>query len=269
MKTGLTTIMLAHNLIKIKYPFLSAIKSVIPVSDEVLVVDCDCTDGTIEAINLQNEPKVRILPGKWSTDDYHVQSEMINMAIKEVKTPWFFQIDADEVLYETSYPELIWLTKQDWSIQAARPHYIHLVGDFRTSFPFIYENRIRLAKSGEGWWAVGDACDIDKPRQPNVYMTKTVNILHTGKVHTGRRKEALQKEYTFQQLYKTLGFPDPKVVESLESGELDYDFVFASTKAEGKFTPFDGPYPEAIKGYIAYMESADSVERAFLQNSAK
>ena len=29
----------------------------------------------------------------------------------------------------------------------------------------------------------------------------------------GREKEALQKEYDFQQLYVELGFPDPIVVE--------------------------------------------------------
>lgn len=249
--------MLAHNLVNIKYPFIPAIKSVLPVSDEVLVVDCDCDDGTVEAIELLGEPKIRILKGHWSTDDYHVQSEMINMAIDEVKTPWFFQIDADEVLYESSYKELLWLTKTDWGFEAARPHYIHLVSDFHTQFPFIYENRIRLAKTDMGWRAVGDACDIDKNGQPNVYMTKTVKILHVGKVHVGRRKEALGKEYNFQQLYKTLGFPDKRVVDSMQSGELDYDYVFESTKNEGKFTPFTDPYPSAIIDYIRDMEASD------------
>lgn len=257
--SGLTTLLLAHDLERIRYPYLPCINSVLPISDEVLVIDCDTTDDSIEQIRALNDPRIRILKGEWGTH-YTIQGKMINLGISEVKTPFFFQIDADEVLYETSYREMQAIVDFKGNLEAARPNYIHFVSDFSTTFPFIYLSRIRIAKTGCGWWAVGDACDIDKQGKPNVYQTKEVKIAHFGKIHVGRRKQALYKESSFQELYRDLGFPDRKVVDSLPSGVLNYDYVFGSTKDEGKFQPFTGEYPEFAKEWMAMMIQRDKDE---------
>lgn len=261
MSSGITTLMLAHNLNKIRYPYLASIESVLTISEQVLVIDCDCTDGTIADIRDAFPPsKVQIVPGHWGTH-YTVQGEMINLGLKYVQTPWVFQIDADEVLHEKSYDELLKIAKGHHNFTAARPHYIHFSPDFHTTWPFIYENRIRLIKMGHGWRAVGDACDFANG-EGQTYPTRTVTVFHYGKVQTGRSKEALVKEWSFQQLYTELGFPDPKVTESLPSGKLDYNHVFSHDKEKGLFQPYIGEHPLAAKPYIELMEKLESIENS-------
>ena len=61
--SGLTII---RNGIRLKYPFLEAIRSALPICDEYVVVVGDSDDQTLEAVAELRDPKIRVIQSVWS-----------------------------------------------------------------------------------------------------------------------------------------------------------------------------------------------------------
>jgi glycosyltransferase involved in cell wall biosynthesis len=75
------------------------LRSVLPVVDEVIVVDGGSTDGTLEKIDELNDSKIKVIHNKWS-GNYGNQR---NIALKYATGVWIYQIDSDEVLCDKGY----------------------------------------------------------------------------------------------------------------------------------------------------------------------
>jgi len=103
---------------------------------------------------------------------------------------------------------------------------------------------------------VGDACQVDNGRGP-VLDAPYLQVYHYGKVQIGRAAAAAKKEIDFQALYTDLGFPDPKIVESYQRGEVDYAYVFERARQAGEFKPFEGEHPLAVRNWITWMQQCD------------
>jgi glycosyltransferase involved in cell wall biosynthesis len=248
MSTGLTSYTIAYNLNKIRYPWMECILSVLPVSDEVIVGECFSTDGTYEdLLKLQSQnPKIRILRHPWG-DRYEILPQIANMCIRESRTKYHFHIQADEVLHEDSYPELLEICKLD--VPAVSMRYVHFIGDFETTFPFVYERVARMGQKDVMFRLDGDACELDFPREKA--FVSNVQVFHYGKVHVGRESEAAVKEYEFQQMYvhANLGFPDPKIVEAYKRGRINYKEA-SSEETRKEYRPFTGSHPKVMENYI-------------------
>ncbi len=68
--------------------------SVLPVFDEIVVVDTGSTDKTIAILESIQDPKVNIYKINWKNDFAKAR----NFALKKVNSEWVFFIDADEYL---------------------------------------------------------------------------------------------------------------------------------------------------------------------------
>jgi len=160
-----------------------------------------------------------------------------------VGTDWHFKLDADECLHDDNITplkgHLEWADEE--GITAILPHYTHFVANYETTFPFIYDRVIRIARKDAGWRMPGDACQL-ADGQGDTFYEPDIRVFHYGKVRSG--PVALEKEKSFQQLYVDQGFPDPKLEPmEREIGEVDWFYIFQTTYREGKFKPFRGRHP--------------------------
>lgn len=249
----LSVFTILRNVERIRYPWRESILSALPVADEFLACECASDDGTAEALAeiARREPKIRIIPGHWG-DTFEVLSELANLLISEVRSDWHFQLQADEALHDRSYPELQKALRESHS-DILSPRYTHFCGDFRHTWPFMYERAARIARRSSGVRYAGDACEIARPRAHG--RPVDVDVYHYGKVHLGREREAADKEWHFQQLYRSIGgFPDPRIVETYKAGSIDYQEVLKSERHLIK--PFTGRHPSAMLPRIRSIESA-------------
>lgn len=244
MKTMLAAYGYYHNCRKIKYPFVESIQSGLLVADRFFVCDCESTDGTREVLqNLaRTDPRIQFLSHPWGSH-YRIQGAICNYILSEVPSGYDYalQIQADEVVCEWTIAPF--LNAMDEMKRAGAnlgaPYYYHLCPDYRTQFDFIYRRKAVMSRMGVGlaYDPNSDGCSI-----AGDYWSLPLELHHVGKVEIGRRKETLEKELEFQELYRDLGFPDPKIVALKDAGEMDYRKVFLSAE----FRPYNGPWPSAL-----------------------
>jgi len=92
--------------IRLGYPFLEAILSMIPIVDEYLINDGGSKDGTIEILDRLEEqyPDKIIRYNMKDQPGTHWQcvSDQYNKMIEDAEGDWIFQGDADELMHENS-----------------------------------------------------------------------------------------------------------------------------------------------------------------------
>lgn len=238
---------------KIDYPFVESIQSSLVIADRVFVCDCMSTDGTWEALQslAACDTRIEIMRHPWG-EHYRVQGQICNGILERIEAEGYdfaIQVQADEIVCEWTVEAFRRdLANLPASVKLARPRYTHLCPDYRTRFPFIYERKAVLSRcrTGMRYDPDSDACSIAGGETADVAL----ELMHVGKVQIGREAEALEKELTFQKLYRDLGFPDPKFLAQQATGKVDYRKAF--TAAE--FTPYTGPWPAAILPRIARAE---------------
>src|SRR2546423_10737310 len=98
MVSGFT---LVRNAVRLDYPIVPAIRSVLEVCDEVVVNVGKSEDETRELVASIDDPRVRILDTIW---DLSKRNTMISIetqrAMDACKGSWVIYIQADEMLHE-------------------------------------------------------------------------------------------------------------------------------------------------------------------------
>ncbi len=99
MLSGFT---LVRNAVKLDFPIVPAIRSVLEVCDEVVVNVGKSEDATRDLVASVGDPRVRILDSVW---DFTLKNEMISRetlkAMAACRGEWGIYIQADEVLEES------------------------------------------------------------------------------------------------------------------------------------------------------------------------
>jgi hypothetical protein len=134
---------------------------------------------------------------------------------------------------------------------AAMFRFIHLVGNPWTQFPFVYQASVRMAQTFSSWRSDNDGwrMHFSDPQDEYVVHMEHPVCFHLGKL--GHPFKKLAKEHDFSLLFKSAGFPDPRVVRMIEEGKpLDYAYLFEETIKKGLFSPFEGTHPAAIKDWL-------------------
>jgi uncharacterized membrane protein len=81
-------------------------------------------------------------------------------------------------------------------------------------------------------------------------------VYHYGKVHPP--DIGWKKEWDFQQLFKDIGFPDPKMEEMREKlGEYcDYLYLFETNIIDKKIKKFEKTHPKVMRDRISRFKHA-------------
>lgn len=266
MDKRLAVYLFGHNLNKICYPWHAAIRSALALAGaggRVYFCECESSDDTFDDAIGTFAPQVdagllTILKHPWGSH-FSIQARIANYlldAISEDGYEWTLKLDADEVLCEWSFDrfreDLEGMTRRGFLL--GRPHYTHFCPDADNEFDFIYRSKavisrqrpVRIRFNTDPSTGNADACALGGWSE----WQTGLEIYHYGKMQVGRRTEALWKEYSFQQLYVDLGFPDPKVVEQLPEGKIDYDRIFQTARERGEFREFHGRHPVFVQGWL-------------------
>lgn len=99
-----------RNGLKMGYPFIASIQSLLPIVSKLIVVLGDSDDGSREAIeNLKNE-KIVIVDNVWKQDDIDpggIFREQSNIGVDHLSGDWAIHLQADEVLKDSDHIEIL------------------------------------------------------------------------------------------------------------------------------------------------------------------
>jgi glycosyltransferase involved in cell wall biosynthesis len=147
------------------YPFVPAIRSLLPLCDEVIVNVPRSTDGTLEAVQAIGDPKIRIVESEWETKlakGGHILSHHTNIAFEQCTGDWCVYIQGDEALHEETIPSMRRTMEQEFNnpvVQGLLVDYSHFYGSFWTevySFGWYYQE-VRVVRRDPQIRSVGDA----------------------------------------------------------------------------------------------------------------
>src|SRR5689334_21694027 len=133
MLSGFT---LVRNAVKLDFPIVPAIRSVLEVCDEVVVNVGKSEDETRDLVAAVDDPRVRIIDSEW---DFTKKNEMLSIetlkAMAACRGTWGIYIQADEVLHEDGARMLREKTREwdgDPRVEGLLVRYIHFYGGFET-----------------------------------------------------------------------------------------------------------------------------------------
>src|SRR5436309_91049 len=98
-----------RNGVELGYPFVPAIRSLLPLCDEIIVNVPRSTDGTLASVRALNDPKIRVIETEWDDSQRsagRVLSHHTNLALDQCTGDWCVYIQGDEVLHEESIPAM-------------------------------------------------------------------------------------------------------------------------------------------------------------------
>jgi hypothetical protein len=133
MLSGFT---LVRNAVKLDFPIVPAIQSLLVVCDEVVVNVGASEDDTRDLVASVNDPRVRILDTQW---DFTKKNIMLSIetqrAMDACRGQWGIYIQADEVLHERGARLLKERTAEwdrDERVEGLLVKYLHFYGGFDT-----------------------------------------------------------------------------------------------------------------------------------------
>ena len=98
-----------RNGLKLKYPFIESIKSLLEIVDEYVIVLGDSDDGSREAIQNLNSAKIKIIDTVWDMNlrkSGKIFAQQSDIGLDHVTGDWVIHLQADEVLHENEISSL-------------------------------------------------------------------------------------------------------------------------------------------------------------------
>lgn len=222
--TGFTFI---KNALIYDYPIVEAIKSILPLCDEIIVAVGNSSDETLELIK-SIDPKIKIIETIWDEnlrEGGKVLAVETDKAFAEISkdTDWAFYIQGDEVLHEkyikTIQNEML-RYKDNPKVEGLLFHYKHFYGsyDYVGSASNWYKNEIRILKYNPEIFSFRDAQGFRK-KPDNMLRVKQIDafIYHYGWVKPPEKMQ--KKQETFHKLWHKDEWLDKNIEKA---AEFDY-----------------------------------------------
>ncbi len=160
MISGFTIV---RNAVKLDYPIVPAIRSILHICDEVVVNVGRSEDATRELVAGIADPRVRILDTVWDfSRGGGTLAFETNRAMAACGGTWGVYIQADEVLHETGAAVLRERMREcagDARVEGLLVDYLHFFGDFDTiaTDRHWYRREVRVVRLGADVRSYSDA----------------------------------------------------------------------------------------------------------------
>ena len=238
------------NAIKLYYPIVEAITSVLPLVDEFVIACGDSDDGTTDLIRSIGDPKVRIIETVWDPKHFvhgAVNAVQSNIALDSCTGEWCIYLQADEAIHEKYLPvirERMERYKDVPEVEGLLFDYVHFYGSYdlyQTAHNW-YAHEIRVVKNGIGArsWESAQGFRIDG-RKLRVVSADT-EIYHYGWVRPPARM--MKKQIALSSVHHDKDW----VEERYHDGEADFDFGSLKTCRR-----FEGTQPAVMRDRIAQL----------------
>lgn len=237
-----------RNAVKLYYPIVEAISSILPICYEFVIATGDSEDETTDLIRSIGSDKTIVIETVWDSKYFvggAINVQQTNVALSRCTGDWCFYLQADEVVHEKY---LLGLTKKmekylnDPQVEGFLFSYKHFYGDYdhyQTAHNW-YSHEIRIVRNGIGVESWGDAQGFRRNGQKLKVAKSDAEIFHYGWVRPPSKMT--QKQAALASLYK-----DSKWVD-LRYPDKTAEYDFGKLKTLSRFT---GSHPQVMQKRIA------------------
>lgn len=215
------------NAVKNDYPIVEAIKSILPVVDEMIVSIGESEDDTEQLIRSIQSDKIRIFHSVWDPalrEGGRVLAVETDKAFKHISpdSDWAFYIQADEVVHEKYHAAIIEAAKKykdDTRVEGLLFHYTHFYGtyDYVGDSRKWYDKEVRIVRNDSSIQSYKDAQGFRKNGQKLHVKLIDAFIFHYGWVKDPVQMK--QKMYNAGKLWHS----DEQMNEFLQTSDF-FDF---------------------------------------------
>lgn len=231
------------------YPIIEAIRSILPVVDEMIVSVGKSDDDTEALIRSIPDLKIKIVHSEWDPalrQGGKILAVETNKAFQQISpdSDWAFYIQADEVVHEKYHTAIRHAAERylhDKEVQGLLFHYLHFYGtyDYVGDSRKWYDKEIRIIRNDKSIEAFKDAQGFRRNGQ-----RLPVKLIDAWVYHYGWVKSPQQMK---QKMYQTgkLWHSDEDMNAFMRSSDIfDYS-EFDSLKK------FEGSHPEVMQERLA------------------
>jgi len=244
-----------RNAVKYDYPFEEAIRSILPLCDEVIIAVGNSEDDTIERVK-RIDPKVTILETVWDEslrEGGRVLASETNKAFQAIPSQydWAIYIQGDEVIHEkylSTTKKAMEENLNNPSVDGLLFHYKHFFG----SYDFVglkhswYRREIRILRNNKAIYSYKDAQGFRKHPDKKLQV-KLIDafIYHYGWVRDplalqGKEKEKIRfyknDQWIQQYFSKSDKYEYNKMIEPVKRFEDTHPAVMSERIARQNWT---------------------------------
>ena len=237
-----------RNGLALGYPFVPAIRSLLPLCDEIIVNVPRSTDRTLEAVRQIGDPKIRIIESEWDEAMRTAglaMSHHTNLALEQCTGDWCVYIQGDEVLHERTLPAMRAAMEgnlKNPGVEGFLVDYTHFYGSYWTyaySFGW-YQREVRVVRRNPKIRSLGDAQGFRTANNEKLYVKPSGgHYYHYG--HALSPEQAKIKRENFLKLSRS----DEAVAREIQNRPAQfYD-------DDQKVKEFTGTHPAVMKEIVA------------------
>lgn len=240
-----------RNAITYDYPIVEAIRSILPLCDEVVVAVGASEDATLALVKSIAPDKIKIIETAWDDnlrEGGHVLAIETDKAFDAIAsdTDWCIYIQGDEAMHEQDYPTIRAAMQQhlsDERIEGLLFKYQHFYG----SYNYIgdsrnwYRKEVRIVRKDARIRSYKDAQGFRKSGQKLKVAAVDASIYHYGWVKHPQQQQL--KQQSFNKLWHDDDWMDSNIPKV---STFDYSKIDSLTR-------FYGTHPQVMHARIARM----------------
>jgi hypothetical protein len=243
------------------YPFLESMQSVLPYVDEFVMAVGDSNDGTRQAIEQLNNPKIKIIDTVWDMSQREggkLFATQANIALDNISGDIGFHIQADEVLHEDDAKLILQSFKElekDDTIEGVLFDFLNFYGGYHYigSTRKWHRREIRIIRNQKNIRSFRDSQGFrlypsyqewqnNHPGRPLRVLYSPIRIFHYS---YARNPKLMQKKSNF---FNSFWHDDNWLKKHLpKKEEFDYNQVDAVKK-------FEGTHPHLMREKVAQQD---------------
>lgn len=239
-----------RNAVKYDYPVEEAIRSILPLCDEVIVNVGNSDDATEQLIHDIDPAKIKVFHSTWDESlmaGGRVLAAETDKAYDKITSDadWCFYIQADEIIHEKYYVTIrsaMKKYKDDKSVEGLLFKYLHFYGsyDYVGDTRKWYSHEIRIIRKDENIHSYRDAQGFRKGGRKLNVVEIDAYVYHYGWVRHPQYQ--MKKVLGFEKLYDSDNMASK--ISKEETDHFDYSDIDSLTR-------FNGSHPGVMKQRIS------------------
>jgi hypothetical protein len=236
-----------RNAVKLDFPVVGSIRSLLPACEEVVVAVGKSDDDTLGLIRSIDDPRIRILETEWDMSRGRaVLADQTDVAMRACRHPWGIYIQADEVLADGAAAILrdaVTAADGDARVEGLAVQYTHFYAGFDTiaTHRHMYRREVRVVRTGveRGIHSFRDAQGFrvgPDDRRIRARLT-AARMLHYGWARSAEAVKA--KEEAHAEIFQW-----SEAKQRRHAAKHHYDWL-------PLLKPFPGPHPAPVREWVA------------------
>lgn len=234
--------------IRLDYPIVETITSILPICDEFCVAVGKSEDGTLEAIRAIGEEKIKVIGTVWDSKFFvhgAINAQQTDIALSHCSGDWCFYLQADEVVHERDLPVIREAMERYLShpqVEGLLFDYLHFWGSYETyqRAHGWYRHEVRVIRNGLGTTSWKSAQGFRRNGQKLRVVHSGATIYHYGWVRHPRLMK--RKQVALDSLHHDAQWVDR------HHPDKEAEFQYGSLKHLARFTE---THPRVMRRRIA------------------